>query len=100
MRTRRSPRLCVRPCLWPRAVRSTYEWSGMMLEVGFPGRIEYARALAWQEALVARRPAGGPDTPPLLEHPPVYTLGRGADARHLHYPPSDGPVWRVGRGCQ
>src|SRR2546426_403505 len=100
MRTRRSPRLCARPCLQPRAVRSTYEWSGMMLEVGFPGRVEYARALAWQEALVARRLAGGPDTLLLLEHLPVYTLGRGADARHLHAPASDVPVWRVGRGGQ
>lgn len=53
------------------------------LAVGCAGRVEYARALAWQEALVARRMAGGPDTLLLLEHPPVYTLGRGADARHL-----------------
>src|SRR5439155_1196233 len=32
----------------------------MRLEVGVPGRVEYRRALAWQEALVARRLAGGP----------------------------------------
>src|SRR3989440_2346165 len=56
---------------------------GMRLEVGFQGRVEYGRALAWQEALVARRLAGGPDALLLLEHPPVYTLGRGADARFL-----------------
>jgi lipoate-protein ligase B len=71
-----------------------------MLEVGFPGRIDYARALAWQEALVARRLAGGPDTLLLLEHPPVYTLGRGADVRHLRAPSGDVPIWRVGRGGQ
>ena len=71
-----------------------------MLEVGSPGRVDYARALAWQETLVARRLAGGPDTLLLLEHPPVYTLGRGADARHLHAPSGDVPVWRVGRGGQ
>ena len=53
------------------------------IEVGLPGRLEYQRAVAWQEALVARRLAGGPDALLLLEHPPVYTLGRGADGRHL-----------------
>jgi lipoate-protein ligase B len=55
----------------------------MWLEVGTPGRVEYGRALAWQEALVARRLAGGNDALLLLEHPPVYTLGRGADPRWL-----------------
>ena len=48
-----------------------------------PGVVDYADAVAWQERLVARRLAGGPDTLLLLEHPPVYTLGRGADERHL-----------------
>ena len=55
----------------------------MTLRVACAGRVDYERALAWQEALVARRLAGGPDTLLLLEHPPVYTLGRGADVRHL-----------------
>jgi lipoyl(octanoyl) transferase len=55
----------------------------MDLRVGMAGRVEYEQALAWQEALVARRLAGGPDVLLLLEHPPVYTLGRGADPRHL-----------------
>src|SRR5581483_5525192 len=53
------------------------------LEVALPGVLDYARATAWQEALVARRIAGGPDALLLLEHPPVYTLGRGADPKHL-----------------
>ena len=44
------------------------------LEVAVPGRVEYGRAVAWQEALVARRLAGGGDALLLLEHPPVYTL--------------------------
>jgi lipoate-protein ligase B len=55
----------------------------MRLEVAMPGVVDYAAAVAWQERLVARRLAGGPDTLLLLEHPPVYTLGRGADERHL-----------------
>jgi lipoyl(octanoyl) transferase len=71
------------------------------LEVGLPGRVDYARALAWQEALVARRLAGGPDVLLLLEHPPVYTLGRGADPRHLGaVAAGEVPVLRVHRGGQ
>src|SRR5262249_28167758 len=52
------------------------------LAVATPGVVDYARAVAWQEALVARRLAGGVDALLLLEHPSVYTLGRGADPRH------------------
>jgi lipoyl(octanoyl) transferase len=71
------------------------------LTVARPGRVPYDAALAWQESLVARRLAGGPDALLLLEHPPVYTLGRGADARFLGIA-GDGtvPVVRVGRGGQ
>jgi lipoyl(octanoyl) transferase len=71
------------------------------LAVARCGRVPYDAALAWQEALVARRIAGGPDALLLLEHPPVYTLGRGADARFL-CAAGDGavPVVRVGRGGQ
>src|SRR6059036_974095 len=73
----------------------------MRLEVGLPGRIEYVRALAWQEALVAQRLSGGPDALLLLEHPPVYTLGRGADARFLGAAAaSEVPVFRAHRGGQ
>ncbi len=71
------------------------------LEVGLPGLVDYARAVAWQEALVARRIAGGPDALLLLQHPPVYTLGRGGDPRHLGAAASgDVPVVRVHRGGQ
>jgi lipoate-protein ligase B len=73
----------------------------MRLEVGLPGRLDYTRAVAWQEALVARRIAGGPDALLLLEHPPVYTLGRGADPRHLGSAGAgEAPVHRVHRGGQ
>jgi lipoate-protein ligase B len=71
----------------------------MWLEVAMPGRVEYGHALAWQEALVARRLAGGADALLLLEHPPVYTLGRGADPRHLGAAANgEVPVVRAHRG--
>src|SRR5262245_2893294 len=71
------------------------------LRIARCGRVPYDVALAWQEALVARRLAGGSDALLMLEHPPVYTLGRGADARFLGAA-ADGaiPVVRVGRGGQ
>jgi lipoate-protein ligase B len=98
MPIRRSPRRCARRRSSQRGRRST---SSTWLEVGRAGIVEYRRALAWQEALVARRQAGGPDTLLLLEHPPVYTLGRGADTRHLgRAAAGDVPILRVQRGGQ
>lgn len=73
----------------------------MQLDIALPGRVPYAQAQAWQEALVARRMAGGRDALLLLEHPPVYTLGRGADARHLGAAATgEVPVIRAHRGGQ
>jgi len=65
------------------------------------GRVDYAAATRLQEDAVRRRLAGGPDLLFLLEHPPVYTLGRGADARFLGGA-IDGsvPVVRTARGGQ
>ena len=64
------------------------------------GLVEYGRALALQEACVEQRRRGdGQDTLLLLEHPPVYTLGRGADARFV-LNPGQVPVQRVSRGGQ
>ena len=64
------------------------------------GLIEYGRALALQEACVEQRRGGdGRDTLLLLEHPPVYTLGRGADERFV-LNPGQVPVQRVSRGGQ
>ncbi len=46
------------------------------------GLVEYAQALGWQEELVRQRCQGeSEDTLLLLEHPPVFTLGRGGDER-------------------
>ncbi len=71
----------------------------MQLAVVTPGQLAYDRALALQKALLSRRLASGPDALVLLEHPPVYTLGRGADARHLGgAAQGEVPVLRVSRG--
>lgn len=52
-------------------------------EVWSLGRVPYTEALALQERLIADRAAGAPDRLMLLEHPPVYTLGSIADAKHV-----------------
>ena len=67
------------------------------------GLVEYSQALTLQESLVEqrRRDEGqnGQDTLLLLEHPPVFTLGRGADASFV-LNPRHVPVHRVSRGGQ
>lgn len=66
------------------------------------GVVDYPTALALQNAMVAARYADEiDDTLLLLEHPHVFTLGRGADERFLlaGRPPSI-PVYRVSRGGQ
>lgn len=65
------------------------------------GRVDYPRALALQEDLVQAKLAGAPeDHLLLLEHEPVYTLGRGARAEDLLGADArlGVPVFRVGRG--
>lgn len=76
--------------------------SGRTLEVARPGRVPYDVATTWQESLVTRRVDGrGPDAFLLLEHPPVYTLGRGADAAFVGAAAGGAiPVVRTGRGGQ
>src|SRR5271170_2700146 len=50
------------------------------------GTVRYADALVLQEHVRALRQAGeAPDTLLLLEHPPVYTLGRRANAAELPF---------------
>ncbi|HET7291076.1 MAG TPA: lipoyl(octanoyl) transferase LipB [Vicinamibacteria bacterium] len=51
------------------------------------GRLGYAEALALQEAQVRARQAGeAPDTLFLLEHHPVFTLGRNARRENVLFP--------------
>ncbi len=71
------------------------------LEIARLGTVDYESALALQDALVAARRDGliG-DTLLMLEHPHVFTLGRGADARYLLEARPGVPVFRVSRGGQ
>jgi lipoyl(octanoyl) transferase len=73
-----------------------------ILSVANLGIVEYAAALALQTAMVAARQANEiGDTLLLLEHPHVFTLGRGADERFmLPQRPGNVPVYRVSRGGQ
>jgi lipoate-protein ligase B len=62
------------------------------------GSLEYLYALTLQEDLVRQRCRGeGEDALFLLEHLPVFTLGRGAEEKHL-LTPREIPVHRVSRG--
>ena len=79
----------------------------MNLETRWLGRIAFEEALALQDALVAERAAvqTGAEVPPevllLLEHEPVYTIGRTPDQSSLrdaaHLPH---PVVQINRGGQ
>ncbi len=67
------------------------------------GRLAYADALALQEDLVARKIADPamPDELLLLEHEPVYTIGRTPDQSSLRDPASlPHPLIVTGRGGQ
>lgn len=71
------------------------------LTVARLGTVDYTAALGLQNALAASRYRGEiGDTLLLLEHPHVFTLGRGADARYLLRPRPEVPVYRVSRGGQ
>jgi lipoate-protein ligase B len=62
------------------------------------GRIEYRDALALQERLVARKQReAAPDILLFVEHPHVYTLGRGGNESNV-LAPQEVPVYRTGRG--
>jgi lipoyl(octanoyl) transferase len=68
------------------------------------GRVPYARGLELQAELVAERQAGRiPDQLLLLEHDPVFTLGRNARQENVLFPPEalrerGFDVFETGRG--
>jgi len=72
------------------------------LSIQWLGRVDYRQALALQDRLVAQRRAGAiADQLLLLEHDPVYTIGRSPDQTSLrgaaHLPH---PVVQINRGGQ
>jgi lipoate-protein ligase B len=65
------------------------------------GTVEYQRAHALQQALVTARLRDQiGDTLLVLEHPHIYTLGRGADEKFILASHPKVPVMRVSRGGQ
>ncbi|MBV9008080.1 MAG: lipoyl(octanoyl) transferase LipB [Verrucomicrobia bacterium] len=77
--------------------------SATTLDVRWLGRVEYGDALVLQEQAVANKrvDANAPDTLLLLEHHPVYTIGRTPDQASLrgaaHLPH---PLFQINRGGQ
>ncbi len=70
-------------------------------ETRWMGRVAYREALAMQETALAARLAGdGPDRIFLLEHDPVYTIGRQRDRSSLGAAPLPHPVEEINRGGQ
>jgi lipoate-protein ligase B len=57
------------------------------VDVRFLGRVEYGKALDLQSAAARRCREQGVETLFLLEHDPVYTLGRNADPREILFTP-------------
>lgn len=65
------------------------------------GLVDYERAHALQQCLVGARLRDEiGDTLLLVEHPHVYTLGRGADEKFILATHPDVPITRVSRGGQ
>lgn len=62
------------------------------------GLVAYDEALEAMRRFNANRVDSTPDELWLLEHPPVYTLGQGADPSHGPKEPGEIPVVRVERG--
>jgi lipoyl(octanoyl) transferase len=60
---------------------------GRTMRLAWLGRIGYARALDLQREAAARVAAGGEETLFLLEHEPVFTLGRNASRADVLFTP-------------
>jgi len=74
-----------------------------MLSIRWLGRVTFSDALALQEEIVARKgaDASAPDELLLLEHEPVYTIGRTPDQSSLRDPAHlPHPVVQTNRGGQ
>jgi len=74
-----------------------------MLNSTWLGRVTFSDALALQEEIVARKTAdpSAPDELLLLEHEPVYTIGRTPDQTSLRDPANlPHPVVQTNRGGQ
>src|SRR5258708_23076103 len=74
-----------------------------MLNIRWLGRVTFSDALALQEEIVARKAAdtSAPDELLLLEHEPVYTIGRTPDQSSLRdLAALPHPVVRTNRGGQ
>lgn len=70
-----------------------------VLSVADLGVVDYDAALALQSAMLAARIAGAVgDTLLMMEHPHVFTLGRGADERFIVANTEGVPIRRVSRG--
>src|ERR1041385_8931975 len=79
-----------------RATNKTFEWRWM-------GRVSFAEALRLQEELVAHKRENrlAPDHLLMLEHEPVYTIGRTPDQSSLQdAPPLPHPLFVINRGGQ
>jgi len=76
---------------------------GKPLHATWLGRVPYVDAWRMQEAVATRVREGGPDHLLLLEHDPVYTIGRRGTTDHLLVGPdvlraAGASVYRVDRG--
>ena len=80
---------------------SPYRERRQGLAVAELGVVDYDDALAMQTAMLAARLDGRiGDTLLTMEHPHVFTLGRGADERFIAGNPTGVPIRRVSRGGQ